>query len=106
MIDRVQAALATWRTLDGPLGSPTRHHVIPLADSDEQRAPDTVGRPNRAEGSSCKRKWQELVAPEGVIAADGLETGERLGLAEPGYGAWARRHRNVNPLSAQTCCAK
>jgi hypothetical protein len=36
-----------------------------------------------------------------VIATDGVETGERLGLAEPGYGAWARRNRNVNPLSAQ-----
>ncbi len=90
MVDRVNAALATRRTLGGPLSSPTRNHVVLLADADEQRALHTVGDPNRSEaGGPRKRKWQVLVAPEGVIATDGLETGERLGLAEPGYGAWA-----------------
>jgi hypothetical protein len=101
MIDRVNATLATRRTLGGPLSSLTRNHAILLANGDEQRALHSVGYPNRSEVSSCKRKWQVLVAPEGVIATDGIETGERLGLAEPGYGAWARRNRNVNPRSAQ-----
>src|SRR5271165_4388166 len=102
MIDRVNVPLATRRTFGGPFGSPTRHHVILLADGDEQRALHTVGHPNRSEaGGPRKRKWQELVAPEGVIATDGLETGERLGLTEPGYGAWAPGNRNVNPPSAQ-----
>src|ERR1039457_502434 len=102
MIDRVNAALATRRTFGGPLSSPTWNHVILLANGDEQRAAYAVSHPHRSEaGGPRKRKWQVLVAPEGVIATDGLKTGERLGLAEPGYGAWAPRNRNVNPLSAQ-----
>jgi hypothetical protein len=100
MIDRVNTALATRRTFGAPFGSLTRNHVILFANADEQRALHTVGHPNRSGGGRRKRKWQELVAPEGAIATDGIETGERLGLREPGFGARAPRNRKANPLTA------
>lgn len=100
MIDRVNAALPTRRTLDGAFGSLTRNYVILLANGDKQRALHAVGHPNRSGGGRRERKWQELVAPEGAIATDGLETGERLRLCEQGVSARASRNPEVDPLAA------
>ena len=64
MVDRVGPPLTMWRTLDGPLGSPTGRHVISVAEADEQRAAHAVGHPDRSVGGFEKRGRQELVAPE------------------------------------------
>ena len=105
MVDRVKAALASRRTFDRPFGSPTRHHVILLANADEQRTAHAVGHTNRSVGGLRKRKWQELVAPEGVIATDGIETGERLGLREQGIGSPAAPQPGCAPAVGPPRCA-
>ena len=100
MIDRVVAPLTARGTFGGPFSRLTRNHVILFTNTDEQRALHTVGHPDRSEaGGPRKRKWQVLVAPEGAIATDGLETGERLGLREPGYGAWSAPQPECEPAA-------